>query len=66
MRKHTPLEMVQISEIMHHVKRLFDYYGEEMDFLDEYLHDILQKDVLVNLSTFRDLVSHLPVKKGWK
>lgn len=51
----TPLEMAQISEIMAHVSTIFEHYGEDDEYYDEYLSSILNNDINKALLCFRDL-----------
>ena len=44
---------------MHHIGKLFDYYGENDDFFDEYVQDVIKNDLDKTLICFRDLVNQL-------
>jgi len=55
----SPIEMAKISEIMSHVSKLFDFYGENDDFFDEYVEDVLKHDLDKALICFRDLTNQL-------
>ena len=49
----------KIREIMDHVAKLFDYYGESADFFDEFMEGVLKGDIDMALVCFRDLRRHI-------
>jgi hypothetical protein len=55
----SPLWLCKKLEIECHLKKLFFHYGESMEYYDEYLNDVLQKDIDEALECFRSLVRHL-------
>lgn len=55
----SPLWICKKNEIVCHVKRLFEYYEEDLSFFDEYLDGVLKHDIDEALRCFRDLVKQL-------
>lgn len=57
-------DMMKIREIMSHISKLFDYYGEDDSFFDEYIEKAITHDPERALHCFRELVAQLPQRKG--
>jgi hypothetical protein len=55
----SPAEMAKIREIMTHVAKLFDFYGESDSFFDEFMDFVLSHDLEKALECFRDLRRHI-------
>lgn len=47
------------NEITCHIKHLFQFYGEEMNYFDAYLQDVLQHDIDKSLYCFRNIVKQI-------
>lgn len=54
-----PDDLVKMKEIMSHIGKLFDFYGENEDFFDEYVDGVLKYDIEKSLFCFRDLIRHV-------
>lgn len=54
------------NEIACHVKTLFEAHNEDPAYFDEYMRELLTKDIDKVLECFRDLVRQLEwIKPGW-
>jgi|SRR5580692_7996493 hypothetical protein len=55
-----PYDLVKITEIMKHIATLFEHYGEDESFFDEYIQGVIEGDLDLALTCFRDLIKKLP------
>ncbi len=47
------------NEIACHIRKLFQHYGEDMDYFEEYLSDVMKHDANQALECFRELVKQI-------
>lgn len=50
-----------IEEIRTHVRHMFEYYGEDMGYFEEYMVGVLEHPLQAALECFRDLVKYIPI-----
>lgn len=55
----SPESLGKTVEIMAHISKLFDFYGENEAFFDEYVEGVLSLNLDKSLICFRDLVKQM-------
>lgn len=60
----SPIWICKKNEILCHLRSLFKFYGEDINYIDKYLNDILKFDINDSLLAVRDLVRHIHFQKS--
>ncbi len=56
----SPDDFFVVEEIRTHVRQMFEHYGEDMGYFEEYMRGVLEHPLQEALDCFRDLTRYLP------